>query len=349
MTTRQLLTGLCFGWCCLAATAPAEEPDEPVAVFSETDAVDVRISAPWRRLIRQREEEGPYPARIEYTGKDGQRQSVEATVEKRGLTRQRICRVPPIRLRFEKSAVEGTLFEGNHSIKLVTHCARGGRWDRYYRREMLAYRIYNRITELSFRVRPLALTYHDDERDSVDGPHFAFIIEDDKLVGDRHGLDKLEVREISPSRLRSLETSRFALFQYLIGNEDWSALSGPDDECCHNVKLIGEDSLETVYAVPYDFDSSGLVDAHYAFPQQALPITDVTQRLFRGFCVHNDGLEAARREFVDLEDDIRRLVENAPELSERERRRAWRYLSPVFGILHDDRLFESRIIDACRR
>ena len=331
----------------------AEEPDDPVPLFSQTGMLDIEISAPWRRLKREREEDGPYQALVEYTDRDGRRSTVKATVERRGLTRQRICRMPPIRLRFEKDDVEGTLFEGNKSIKVVTHCRKGNRWTRYYQREMLAYRIYNRVTDLSFRVRAMTLDYRDNERDNerdrVDGPHFAFMIEDDKLVGDRHGLDKLEQRSISPRQLPSLETSRFALFQYLIGNADWSALSGPGEECCHNAKLIGEDSLDPVYAVPYDFDASGLVDAHYAVPQQALGVRDITVRVFRGFCVHNSSLDAARHEFIALEDEIEAIVDSQILMSERDRRRVWQYLGQFFNILRDDKRFRREIIDECRK
>ena len=343
---------LAFGCAALLGTAmnvKAEEPDDPVPLFSDAGTLAVEIDAPWRRLQREDEEDGPYPARLEYVDGDGRPRSLALTVERRGLTRQRICNMPPIKLRFDSEGVDGTLFEGNKSIKLVTHCKNGKRWERYYVLEMLAYRIYNRITDMSFRVRPLSLTYRDSERGSVDGPRFAFMIEDDKLVGDRHGLDKLEHRAISPNHLNETETSRMALFQYLIGNVDWSALSGPGDECCHNAKLIGEDSLRPVFAVPYDFDSSGLVDAHYAVPPSSLPIDDVSQRLFRGFCVHNQGLEKARREFLQLEDELHALVDGETRLSKRDRKRAGRYLREFFAVLDDSARFEREIIDGCRR
>ncbi len=348
MTMRSALLSIAV-LCAPFGSVGAEEPDDPVPLFSETGTLDIEISAPWRRLKREREEDGPYQALVGYADRDGRHHTVAATVERRGLTRQRICRMPPIQLRFEKDDVEGTLFEGNKSIKVVTHCRKGNRWTRYYQREMLAYRIYNRVTDLSFRVRAMTVNYRDDERDRVDGPRFAFMIEDDKLAGDRHGLDKLEQRSISPRQLPSLETSRFALFHYLIGNADWSALSGPGDECCHNAKLIGEDSLDPVDAVPYDFDASGLVDAHYAVPTQELGVRDITVRVFRGFCVHNDGLDAARREFIAMEDEIEAIVERQTLMSERDRRRVRQYFGQFFNILRGDKRFGREVIDGCRK
>jgi len=331
-----------------AASAGAETPDPPVPLFTSSEPLELRIEAPWRRLRREAEERGPYEAELHLTGNGDGPTVLPLTVEKRGKTRQQLCTMPPIRLRFDEDEVEGSLFEGNRAIKVVTHCESGSRYEQYYVLEMLAYQFYNRITELSFRVRPVSLTYHDSERNRSDGPRFAFLIEDDRLVGNRHGLDKLEVTEVSPSRFSALQASRFALFQYLIGNTDFSPLSSFEGDCCHNAKLIGEDSLEPVHPVPYDFDSSGWVDAHYAMAPKQLPISDVRQRLFRGFCVHNEGLEPARQEFLAVRDELFAIVEAEARLSLRNVGGAIRYLEDFYEVMEDDRKFEGRITEKCR-
>jgi len=330
----------------LSAPTLAETPDPPVPLFSSSEALELTIRAPWRELRREDAEQGPYDATLQLQGNGDE--PLPLTVEKRGVSRQELCTMPPIRLRFSEDDVEDTLFAGNRSLKVVTHCKRGNRWQQYYVLEMLAYRLYNRITELSFRVRPVSLSYEDAASDKVDGPHFAFLIEDDRLVGNRSGLDKLEVREVSPSQFSSLQASRFSLFQYLIGNTDFSPLSSVEGDCCHNAKLIGEESLEPVHPVPYDFDSSGWVDPHYAVPPEQLPIRDVTQRLFRGFCTHNDGLETARQEFLAARMDLVEIVESEPRLTDRNRRKALRYLERFFEIIEDDRSFALQITEQCR-
>ena len=73
------------------------------------------------------------------------------------------------------------------------------------------------------------------------------------------------------------ELATLALFQYLIGNTDWSALYG------HNTVAL-QDANETLNVVPYDFDFSGLVDLSYAVPAPELSIRTVRRRVFRGFC-----------------------------------------------------------------
>ena len=147
--------------------------------------------------------------------------------------------MPPIRLRFEKSEVADSPFRGQDSLKMVTHCKKSDRYDQYYILEMMAYRMYNLMTDFSFRVRPLTVHYQDSDGGHDEEGRFAFVIEDDSDVGKRNGLRKLTVPKIYPSRLDKSTSSDFALFQYMIGNTDWSALTGPDpEECCHNVKLV---------------------------------------------------------------------------------------------------------------
>ena len=67
--------------------------------------------------------------------------------------------------------------------------------------------------------------------------------------------------------------ARYALFQHMIGNHDWSMRAGPvGKECCHNAELIGPPRPATLIPIPYDFDFSGLVDAPYATPPEGIPI-----------------------------------------------------------------------------
>ena len=52
---------------------------------------------------------------------------------------------------------------------------------------MLAYRIYNQITDYSFRIRPLDIDYHDSKRGKTDEDRFGFLIEDLDDVAERNG------------------------------------------------------------------------------------------------------------------------------------------------------------------
>lgn len=347
------IASLIFLQCGLFPAALAQSPQasaKPEKLFASEATLDLSLGASWHQIKRKQEGQASYPATLEYSAEDGRKVSIALTVERRGITRLRVCDFPPIKLRFEKEAVKGTLFRGNKSLKLVTHCDDGGHWQQYYLLEMLSYRIYNLMTERSFRVRPLSVTYMDSDRKSSDGPYFAFLIEDDSDVASRNDLLKLDIPKPRVSQFDPLENSRFSLFQFMIGNTDWSVLNGPSgDECCHNSKLIGSEGATGIFAVPYDFDSAGLVDANYATPSASLHIKHVTERVYRGFCANNSSLPVARAELLQRESQILDLVHNEKRLTPKSSESALDYLKGFFEILRDDSKFASNITAKCRK
>ena len=181
---------------------------------------------------------------------------------------------------------------------------------------------------------------------------FAFLIEDDSDLAKRMGMEKLEVPQVHYKRLEPNLTSVFSLFQYMIGNVDWSALRGPDpEECCHNVKLIapeGAGDSDWIYPVAYDFDSSGLVDAEYAAPPEGVPIRRVTDRIFRGYCWHNGTLGEARDLFLQNESAILGVIDNEARLTAKTKKIADDFLEDFFKTLRDPQGFEKEVVADCR-
>lgn len=344
-----LLTG--FGATTLAAEASANQ--KPPKLFASEETLTVTMTAPWADLQGSKSYQGTYPAELSYRDSSGNSVALAMTVQRRGIKRQEVCSFPPVRLRFEKEAVKGTVFRGQKSLKMVTHCEKSDRYDQYYVLEMLAYRMYNLLTDYSFRVRPLQVTYVDSGDGSVLYSRFAFLIEDDGELAKRVDQKKLDVPRISPDRLDWRQSSLLALFQYMIGNVDWAALMGPDPaECCHNIKLFAPEPFEAgdyAIPVPYDFDSSGLVDARYAVPHEALPITSVTQRLFRGYCLHNATVDDARRQILAREAEIQALISEEGRLSSSSRKKASRYLDGFFKLARDPNRFEKFVTGRCRK
>ncbi len=334
----------------LAAEKDKSSP-KPAKLFTTSETLAVTAYAPWRDLERKKKYQGTYPAKIDFTDELGNTTSLQMTVERRGRTRQVVCRFPPIKIRFDKKEVKGTTFSGQKSLKMVTHCQTSSRYEQYYVMEMLIYRMYNFITDFSFRVRPLSITYVDTEHRGSPDPRFAFLIEDDSDVAKRNGQKKLKISKTTRKRLDSQETANFALFQYMISNLDWSAISGPGvDKCCHNAKLVGQDPLkDPVYAIPYDFDAAGLINAPYATPPENLRVRNVKQRLYRGFCAHNDKLEESRVRFLDSEQSILALVRNESLLTSSTQKRALNFLKKFFDTLKNKQDFQKTIISKCRK
>src|SRR6188472_4420980 len=90
-------------------------------------------------------------------------------------------------------------------------------------------------------------------------------------------VSRTTVRNLTMETIEPRSLDLVMLFEYMIGNTDFSIMEQ------HNVRLVQTQAGQR-FAVPYDFDYSGLADASYATPSKALPITSVRDRLFRGPC-----------------------------------------------------------------
>jgi hypothetical protein len=113
--------------------------------------------------------------------------------------------------------------------------------------------------------------------------------------------------------------------------------------------LIGE-SLEApkVFVVPYDLDSSGLVDTHYAAPPAGIQARNVRQRIYRGFCRHNAEIPPVLEEFRALQEQWVALFEEEPRLDGRSRGTAIKFLNSFYSALENEDDVRKRITDNCR-
>ena len=135
----------------------------------------------------------------------------------------------------------------------------------------------------------------------------------------------------------------------MIGNVDWAVTGGPKDSCCHNSKLIGASETKMPkYGIPYDFDSSGLVNAHYASPPAELHLSNIRQRLYRGFCPFNSNLPQSVELFNEKKPDILALFENNAHLTDKNRKTAISYIEKFYEIINNPKKIEKLIIDKCR-
>jgi hypothetical protein len=314
--------------------------------------MEIVLRLPWQKIVTDEFfYQGGYPSILEVIGDQAQSVSIPVETERRGWSRQVICRYPPIKLRFSKDNVEGTLFEGQNSLKLVMQCEQGEAYQQNVVLEALAYQMYNLVSEFSLRVRPLLMTIIDSETGRAQRPKFAFLIEKDSEAAKRNGQQVINVATVRPEQLEATEASKLALFQYMIANTAWSLEPKPDEkECCDNLKLVSQDSARSpMYAIPNDFDLSGLVDAEYATSEEILKSGDGVKRLFQGFCVHNATLDDARKIFLDQETAIRSLVENESRLVDGKKTRTLNFLGQFFDTLKSAEQFNKRITANCQR
>jgi hypothetical protein len=298
--------------------------------------------------VRSRDEDSP--GTLTYQDPEAGDVTVELGIRTRGRYRHQsdVCPWAPLRLNFKKSSVKGTLFARSNKLKLVTHCRNSAsRYTQGVFSEHLAYRIFNQMTDNSFRVRLMRVTYVDTDKGDRARTEYGFLIEHRDQVAKRIGLPVNSVETIEVSQLDGAQLNLASVFQYLIANTDFSPIRAAAGEtCCHNNVLFG-DQAGQVQAVPYDFDMSGIVDARYATPNPKFELRNVQERLYRGRCVNNEYLDASKQAFIDQKQAIYDLVENNEYFNNGTRKQTVRFINKFYAIIENPKKFEARLAKKC--
>lgn len=317
-------------------------------LFSTHDVLQLTLAAPIRTLERRKTRRPEVDGVLSYQSSDATEVELDLTVTPRGNSRLEICSFPPLWLDLKRSQLDGTVFEGQNRLKLVTLCARQGMFEDYLELEYIAYRIYNEMTDASFRVRPVRMTYVDTERDNRVTEAPAFLVEHANGLAERIGMTSVDVESVDASRLTEPEMTKFWVFQFLIGNTDISDTSpAGDDDCCHNSAVLASEADGARFiAVPYDFDFSGLVDADYALPDERLNLKSVRQRIYRGRCVSNQYLDETIAQLNAARPRIESFFQSE-RLSESARKKALEYIDEGFETLNDAEELQSSIVARC--
>ena len=233
------------------------------SLFADDGVFDLTIHAPFTRLMRQAVSSSDVSGSLELS--DGT--SVPMSCNKYGISRLRECDLASLKITVEANDVLGTPFEGRQILRLVTPCRLRGGYDRYTMLEYLVYRSYAVIADPALRVRLVQVRFQNGEKPSSNQTGYAFFIEDIGRAAARHGQVWLGIQSQQTSDLDPTQLTLMTLFQYMVGNTDWSAVKGrPDDRCCHNIAVFGEEAVDLNTVVPFDFDQTGLVNPPYAAP-----------------------------------------------------------------------------------
>jgi hypothetical protein len=321
-------------------------------LFRDHEVLKAVLTAPLSQTYAQRQSNVRlyFPGQWSYVDENGEAQRLDVSIRIRGNFRKEYCELPPIRLNFKKSQVKGTLFSGQDKLKLVSPCQHGLESQQKLLLEYMAYRIFEILTDHSFGARLIRLSYIDSDDKLKSWTDLAFVIEDEKDIGKRLGLDRANVAENRFDELDQEKTALMELFQTMISNHDYSVLKGPVGEyCCHNsVMYTREEEADKRIPIPYDFDMSGLVNADYAAPPSHLPIRLVRTRYYRGLCQPPEIMDAAVAHVLSKKNEIIDLFRNQPELSRLSRNSNIRYLMEFFAILEDEGMLKEQILDRCR-
>ena len=312
------------------------------ALFSSHAVIELTIETDYGRLRGDRTQDSEYrPAILRMTDDEGVARTIDIEVKTRGIYRLQNCRFPPIRVDLPRSRLGGTVFDGQNRIKLVSHCRDRDGDEQNLLEEYLVYRGYNLLTDESFRVRLARITYADGADDDDPVVRYAFFLEEAEAMAQRLGAEYMEIERAGAANFGAEEAVRVSVFQYMVGNTDWSMVA------FHNTEVLL--SAEGVNVpVPYDFDWTGLVSARYARPDPRLRIRRVRDRVYRGFCRPDFDFSAVYAQFVEIRADLEALYRNQEGLEQDNRRDAVEYLADFYEDIESPQRARDRLERDCR-
>jgi hypothetical protein len=331
----------------LSAAATAAEPAKPL--FASDQMIRVTISGPISAIAQRAEgSTEPHAATLSV----GAAETDPIILSARGNARRNteVCQFPPLRVTFTTPPAATSPFRGQKRLKLVTHCRQSAGFQQHLLLEYAAYRMFNVLSPTGFHARLATVDYTDPNGRPVIS-RLGFFLEDADDAAKRAGLYEVKTGDrIAVSQLNPRDSARLAVFEYMLGNLDWSTRAGTAGTgCCHNAKLLGatKTQISNLIPIPYDFDYSGFVGAPYALPPEGIPVNSVKRRYYRGWCAHNGEALAVAAEMRGQRGAVLAALGQVPQLDERTRRSAAAYLDGFFNDIATDQDIRAKLLKTC--
>lgn len=310
-------------------------------IFENDEVLHITLKGNIRTLLNDRSDNmGLHPITLSYPLDSNHMYSLQVNMKTRGNFRRlkSNCNYPPLSIQFRQSdTLASSIFHEQEKMKLVMPCND----DKYVIREWLVYKLYNLVTPKSFRAR-LVKVKLDDVNSSKDKQElYGILLEEEKQMAVRNKLQPVEIK-IGPEGVDYESFLEMAVFQYLIGNTDWSV------QYLQNIKLIATDTLSVPFAVPYDFDHAGIVSAPYAKPAEELNMISVSERRYRGYCIKDmKEYERIIDRYLQLKDQIYRVYADCPLLDEKYKKQVMKYLDVFYQTINNKKSWQKDFSYPC--
>jgi hypothetical protein len=295
-------------------------------LFTNEELLELDLRFDITHYTKKKPKEEYIKAILTYHINDKDSVNREIRLKSRGEFRNAYCSFPPVVVNFKKAGFKKDDLKDITKMKLVTHCMTGN--DDNLLKEYLIYKLYNVLTDSSFRVRLLKINYINTYKKSKPIISYGFFIEPVPVLTERIKCPPVEALNLTQKNIQPELMDRVAIFNYMVGNTDWSV---PNQ---HNIKVFtvpGSATPELGLAIPYDFDYSGFVDAHYAVPAEGLRISSVRERIYLGVCRDPEYFTSIIRQFADKKEDFYKVIRDFKYLNEKTKKHLMKYLDEFYS------------------
>ncbi|MEO5906428.1 MAG: hypothetical protein ABIQ11_06870, partial [Saprospiraceae bacterium] len=235
-------------------------------------ALDLYLTTNWKELEKKKDDKIYMPARLFLKKENGDTMALDLKCKTRGHMRLTICGNPPLKLKFSKSELAKRSCSEMNEIDLVHPCQNGEAYDQYILREYLAYKLYQLVAPVSYHVQLVNIHYKNPDQAEAFESSMGFLVENEEELVQRLGGRSSQVAVMSEKAVERESFLRLTLFEFMIGNTDWYIPTR------HNLDFIVVPGYKLMVPVPYDFDYSGLVGAHYAAHHESIKLPTVVTR-----------------------------------------------------------------------
>ncbi len=318
--------------------------NKDVDIYASDQLIELTIESDFKGLKKRKTNKEYQDAVLRYQFNDTVLFSSNIRIKPRGIFRLNNCYYPPLKINVLKKETNLKIIREFDKLKMVVQCKGGQTYENYLLGEYLIYKLYNILSDYSLRVRLLKVKYVDTGGKKKPIESYAFIIEDIDDLASRINGTEVETKHIGDNFLIRDQSAMLFMFQYLIGNTDWS-IPG-----MHNIKLIkpNDSTISKVYVIPYDFDFSGIINANYAAPPEMLGIETVRERLYRGYCRTPEEWQKVVGIFNDKKEDIYALYRQFGLLDKYDLKSALNYIDDFYVTINSENAFKREIISNCR-
>lgn len=305
-------------------------------LFENDELLEITLRFDITSFMRNKPEEEYLDAILTWHFNEKDSINKHIRLRSRGNYRHRTCPFPPIRINLKESDLGYSDLTSIDNIKLVTHCRQTPKYENYMLMEYLVYKMYNIVTDFSFRVRLLRITYIDTGKKGDTFTNFAFLIEPVDMLEKRMNSVEIEDVTVGMKNIEDEWADKVGMFQFFVGNSDWYLPT------LHNIKLFKRYGVPDprLVAVPYDFDYCGFVNAEYALPRDDLNLTEIRERAYIGPCRSDEEWEKLLDEFLGHKEEFIDTIKEFPYLERIIKKDLQKYVESFFSLYRRDYILQ---------
>jgi hypothetical protein len=312
--------------------------------FNNEKPFHIILKSDFKKLSKEKRQKKFQNAELIYFIQDSIEVLNQIQIKARGHNRNSECSFPPLQIAFGNKP-ENDQINPLHKYKLVVHCNDTKACEVSIFKEYLCYKLYSCISDKSFKVRLINAKYINTyTKSNNETNRFAILIENEENLENRLNITYEKNLKLSQVSVNQENIMNFAMFQFMIGNFDWGVPTQ------RNLKLVRPNlNPNEIYAIPYDFDYSGLVNASYAFPSEEMGIKSVKERIYLGQCKPKEDFLSVISKFKDLKSTFYKQIENFEYLDKNQKKEMFEYLDQFYEILDFKNFYSNYILKNCKK